>query len=434
MSEAAQWLLIDPWKLSTGSIERRKARRRAGRRRSRKLQRCRRELQADHQEQARGKERRSSDAFDAGSWTWHVAVAAGRSLDAPKRSGTEAAVGTFGNRAVNASARIAEIRQDIHAARWQPSPAQPLTSVHPAGPIGLIMNGKAHRNRFGFEAGRLPDHVSMAAPASQAELDGSLREWSRLGVRNLIVSGGDGTIRDVISTAVRHFIRMPTMAIVPAGKTNALAADLGVPRAWTVADAVDAVERRRIVERCPLVVDRPHTRASSLYGFLMGAGAFVRATELAQQTHRWGAYDGLAVGLALTGGVARSVFGTDAGPWRAGEPMRIVLADGTRREGPMYIMLASTLERLPLRIRPFGGLRRGLRMLTAAGPPRQLALTMPAVLAGAEGRWLSARGIWRSRPGAMHLTLSAPFVLDGEAYPGGELLIRQGRPVEFVVP
>lgn len=58
----------------------------------------------------------------------------------------------------------------------------------------------------------------------------------------LVINGGDGTIGDVISTAPRHFTGVfPRIAIVPSGKTNALAIDLGLSLTLTLADAIDAV-------------------------------------------------------------------------------------------------------------------------------------------------------------------------------------------------
>src|SRR3546814_18768147 len=50
------------------------------------------------------------------------------------------------------------------------------------------------------------------------------------GVDLLVVDGGDGTVRDVISAAPAAFgDRMPRMAILPSGQTNALAPAPGVP-------------------------------------------------------------------------------------------------------------------------------------------------------------------------------------------------------------
>src|SRR3546814_15016806 len=74
---------------------------------------------------------------------------------------------------------------------------------------------------------------------------------------DLVVDGGDGTVRDVISAAPAAFgDRMPRMAILPSGKTNALALDLGVPLDWAVADVVEAAARGQFVRRAPIEIYR----------------------------------------------------------------------------------------------------------------------------------------------------------------------------------
>src|SRR3546814_12209371 len=74
---------------------------------------------------------------------------------------------------------------------------------------------------------------------------------------DLVVDGGDGTVRDVISAAPAAFgDRMPRMAILPSGKTNALALDLGVPLDWAVADVVEAAARGTFVRRATIEIYR----------------------------------------------------------------------------------------------------------------------------------------------------------------------------------
>ena len=310
-----------------------------------------------------------------------------------------------------------------------------VPSVRPAGPIGVILNGKAHHHlRDGLPRVEVPANVSRAAPTSRAELDRVLRGWAVRGMETLVVSGGDGTIRDVLTAAARHFPAMPRVALVPSGKTNALAMDLGVPRGWTLEQAIRSASHGRVVTRAPIVIGRRDSGESPLHGFLLGAGAFVRATTLAQDTHRLGAFNGLAVGLTLTGAVAQTLFGGRDNVWRRGDAMRIELADGRVLDRSMYILLASTLERLPLGVKPFGRVRAGLKLLGVDAPPRALAATLPAVLAGAEASWLAARGYRRADTRQLRLNLQSKFVLDGELYEGGDLTIDEGQPIEFLVP
>lgn len=317
-----------------------------------------------------------------------------------------------------------------------PPLAEPrVASPRPTGTIGIILNGKAHHHlRDGLPGGDVPAHVSRAAPTSRTELDGVIGDYAARGVGTLVVSGGDGTIRDVLTAAARHFRVMPRVSIIPSGKTNALAVDVGVPRGWTLDAAIRSAATSRIVTRTPLVIDREDGHRSPLYGFLLGAGGFVRATELAQETHRFGAFNGLAVGLTLAGAVAQTLFGGQGNSWRKGDPMRIELADGRRVDRSMYLLLASTLHRLPLGIKPFGRTRGGLKLLAVDAPPRALAASLPGLLSGSESPVLAQRGFRHADTQQLRLGLQSRFVLDGELYEGGELTISEGPAIEFLVP
>src|SRR3546814_6394575 len=85
---------------------------------------------------------------------------------------------------------------------------------------------------------------TCALPICWPALNETLERFAAEGVDLLVVDGGDGTVRDVISAAPAAFgDRMPRMAILPSGKTNALALDLGVPLDWAVANVVEAAAR-----------------------------------------------------------------------------------------------------------------------------------------------------------------------------------------------
>ncbi|MGN6376841.1 MAG: diacylglycerol/lipid kinase family protein [Sphingomonas sp.] len=190
--------------------------------------------------------------------------------------------------------------------------------------IGIISNARAHRNHLRGAEPKVdpvlaPD-VLYRSPRTLPSLSRALLDFAEAQVELLIVCGGDGTVRDVITCASSIFTgRLPRMAVVPAGKTNALALDLGIPVDWTLADALAAAEGGRIEARSPIEVLRPGSVTADLRGFLFGAGAFVRGTGLAQRTHRAGAFSGLAVGLSLGWGVAQTLFGGRDNMWRAGE-------------------------------------------------------------------------------------------------------------------
>ena len=299
--------------------------------------------------------------------------------------------------------------------------------------IGVVHNVRARHNIDRPVIGMI-DRAEFAAPRSPQELDAVLAGFAARGVNALVIDGGDGTVRDVMSKAGRHFGTFPRVAIVPSGKTNALAHDLGVPRHWTALDAVRAIHDGVVEERAPIEVRREDTLIPDLRGFIFGAGAFVRATALAQRTHRVGAFNGLAVGLSIAGAVGQTILGGADNSWRRGEPMRIALAGGGVVERNQYLLFGSTLERLPLGIKPLGEPRPGLKLLRIDASPRWMIAGAPAVLRGSDAPWLREAGYHLEDATRIDLTLAGDFILDGETFRGGDLSLSEGEPIRFVVP
>ncbi len=318
-------------------------------------------------------------------------------------------------------------------------PLKPLPSVTAIGSrrVGIVCNPKSHRNHGAQYAAGVPgiDRLFVAAPGTRVALAETLAGFADEGIDLLVIDGGDGTVRDVLTCAHRLWRGgWPDIAVIPSGKTNALAIDLGIPTGWTLADALAATSHGRRVRRRPVEVLRDDG-SRPLRGFLFGAGAFVQATELAQRTHRAGAFNGIAVGLALGWAVLQTAFGRARGPWRAGKPMRLRLPDGAPAGAPRhYLLLAAALTRLPLGLKPFGRPRDGMKLLTIDAPPRMLAITVPALLAGSEAPWMARLGFHRRDVASFDVTLDDGFILDGEHFAGGRLTVRQGPVLSFIVP
>ena len=309
--------------------------------------------------------------------------------------------------------------------------------------IGLISNPRSRRNKL---AGGVPaprQGVMAAAPRSRAELRDVIARFAEQGVDLVIVDGGDGTVRDVLTCSGEVWgNRWPRFAVLPSGKTNALALDLGCPRDWTLDQILDAARRGNTRTRSPVAIERRDQPGGPVRGFLFGTGAFVAATALAQRTHKAGAFNGVAVGLALSWAVAQTVFGSAASSWRRGERLRLRHGDRSVAmhgadlavDRNQYLMLASTLETLPLGIRPFGSARPGLKTLTIDAPPRRILAAVGPLLAGSEAAWLERVGFHRVDAPSADLDVPGGFILDGEVFPGGAYRLSEAVPISFVVP
>lgn len=302
--------------------------------------------------------------------------------------------------------------------------------------VGVIRNPRAHRTPGGSRAPAEGPSLKIVEPHSREELLNALRGFAAEGVSRVVVEGGDGTVREVVGAAPEVFAGRPLeLAVVPVGKTNALALDLGARPGWTTAAAA-ASPRTRV--RRPIELRRAGETGPPQRGFLFGAGVFVQAIRLAQRAHRVRLFGGLAVGAALGGAGARTVFGGSAGPWRSGVALRVQSGDEPSIEEGWderrFLLLASTLERLPLGVRPFGAPRPGLKVLDVAASPARLRAALPLILSGRDRPWLVAAGYRRLDVERLHLSLHTPYVLDGEEFAGGELLMSLGEPLTFVTP
>ena len=97
-------------------------------------------------------------------------------------------------------------------------------------------------------------------------------------------------------------------------------------------------------------------------------------------------------------------------------------------------MLASTLERFALGLKPFGPLGGGLKVLALDTPARRSLLWVPAIALGRLPDPPEARGYHRLTTEAFEMEVGEPFILDGEAFPPGRYRVSLGPPLRFAAP
>lgn len=300
--------------------------------------------------------------------------------------------------------------------------------------IGVVRNPRSHGNRI-RPPGPPPEGVRLVEPVGREALKIALNDFARDGLDLLIIDGGDGTVRDVISLLPHTFGEdLPLLAVLPSGKTNVLAIDLGSPRDWRLEEALIAARRSE-----PVIKSRPPLRISwadgrpCLQGFFFGVGAPVKATSLSQKVHKVGFFHNLAVAVTLFTATAGALFGGARDEWREGVPARLALDGETQPGSERFAVLATALKRLPFGLKPFGEPREGLKLLDVDAPPRRLLKALPIVLSGRSVLALENLGYRRRDPSVVSLAGGAPFVLDGEVFEGGELTIGLGPLLRFLV-
>jgi len=311
--------------------------------------------------------------------------------------------------------------------------------------VGIIRNPRSHRNKQ--QPAELADcsNILTEMPDGREALHKSLLGFAQRGIDYLVIDGGDGTVRDVLTCGADVFGETwPSLIVLPKGKTNALAVDLGLPNHWSLSEALIAVRQGSIVERRPLLISSAQRDGGKVQGFFLGAGVFTMCTEAGQEAHRRGAFNSFAVALAILWGIIQSLFGRAGNSWRASTPMRF--ADrATGRELPYrgegspegrFLAIATTFERFPLGMRPFGrGAPSGLKLAVLDSPVRRMMMLFPAMMFGIFTRFMERHGAHRvAAQGPVDFEIGGSFILDGEAFPAGRYILEEGPQLTFVVP
>lgn len=310
--------------------------------------------------------------------------------------------------------------------------------------VGVIYNPRSHGNQGAdFDCGICPQ-VHIAQPGDRSQLPEALTEFAARGIDLLVINGGDGTVRDVLTCGAGIFGEdWPAIAVLPKGKTNALTVDLGVPADWSLQNALDAFERGGRMHRRPIDVSPiGDHKGNRVLGFILGAGAFTTATKAGQSAHRLGAFNSMAVAVTTLWGVVQCLFASRENPWRRGARMAIHLGNQlspmahSGQGDPQWrqLLFSSTLETLPAGIKPFGRLRSGLKLVVLDQITRRTTLLIPTILRGRSPAGLRERGIHQIATPQFTLEIEDQFIFDGEAFPAGKYRVAQGPELEFVTP
>ncbi len=312
--------------------------------------------------------------------------------------------------------------------------------------LAILSNPKSHRNLRGPEmlrdVSKSDFFAGFAEPATQAELLTVLGGFKQQDVNIIAINGGDGTVRDVLTALWQIDPEWrPALAIIPGGKTNMIAYDVGSVTHGPegLRQILDAASKglldRNRVSRPILDITRFDTPAPPICGMFFGAGAFSRGTELAQrEANAMGLYHGLAVAMTIASMVVRTMRG------KAGENvMTSLTADGLLvQDGETFIILATSSQRIIMGLNPFWGQQTGaIHYTTIDGPPVRLMSALLPVLRGRPRRWMQSAGYRSGSANHLTLRLTSRFTVDGELFdpgPGGMIEISARRTMDFVHP
>lgn len=309
---------------------------------------------------------------------------------------------------------------------------------------GLIHNPRSQRNRHGDDL-RIPVELPHAAPTTQAELLDVLREFAAQGIDLLIVSGGDGTLREVTSQLPQAYgARLPKLALLAAGNANVVAADVGTAGYGSGAleqllnAARDDRFRRREI-RPLLRVRWPGLDVPPVLGFVAGAAVLTRATRHANEkvlTH--GVTHKASVLVTVLNAVWRAANGRPG--WLGAETMTISVDGAAPLAGARFLFFSTTLHQLMLGFWPFwGGEGRAapLRYVDIDSPPRKLWRSLWRLLRGRPSAFMLANGYRSGDAECIRIQCPDPLIIDGEVFePGADAIVELdiGPNVEFLTP
>ncbi len=307
--------------------------------------------------------------------------------------------------------------------------------------LGVVANASSWKNRGkAVPAPPSDPDLIFEAPAAAGDYPAVMKRFAEAGVTTIAVDGGDGTLRDVLSAAYPAFGQMPAIALVPGGKTNVAAADVGgAPRGADLFERLLAAHRGRgstaVAVRRPIAVSAD---GWTRLGFVFGLGAFERATRLVnERVHSRGFAQGLGVAL----GVAMSGFaalGRDGEAWRRGVPLSIAIDGGPERSHASFALLATSLRRLTLGLWPFWGQGAGAIDVTeVSAPPQRLMRTLATAGLGKPPSWAAEAGYLSVKADRVELGLTDPFIFDGDAFqpgPDGRVTLAAGPEIRFLRP
>lgn len=259
----------------------------------------------------------------------------------------------------------------------------------------------------------------------------------------LVLNGGDGTARAFLSELYHgdYFADVPPVAVLPSGKTNLIAIDLGAgDDPFGTLKRLVARHRRAtgtVVRRSLLALFTPGSGNRPVLGLFVG-GAGLAETILYCRRHLYPTGLPNAVCHALAAVIA--LFAVLTGGRFGWSPVRDRLRVRTSAGGAddrFFVLLVTTLERLLLGVDVGAqreGARGGLKLIAVNSRPATLARAAWAVLTGRFGK-APLPGVTLHGGDEVRIEGRGALVLDGESYAvpdDGALVLRSTAPMPFV--
>ena len=281
-----------------------------------------------------------------------------------------------------------------------------------------------------------------------SQIGEALKVIARVRPKVLVINGGDGTVQVTLTELYNggHFgDAPPPVAVLPSGKTNLIALDLGAR-----GDPIETLERLIELARTDLsnftvareliALRRPGTLGEDrpVIGMFLG-GAALAETMLycREKIYPLGLPNGVAHVLAAIAGMVKLISRTKASFLPPDtNPLSLSLSDQVHPiTGRFSLLMVTTLERVLLSM-DLGGRRQGsLKLLAVDERPGSVLAAFAASVSGKLGR-SKVRGVHYEE--ADEITIegeSSNVILDGETFRaelGRPIHLAPAQPLSFV--
>lgn len=289
----------------------------------------------------------------------------------------------------------------------------------------------AHPNIFHFEV------------EDVAEVPEALETIARVKPAVLVINGGDGTVQAALTELYHggHFAGSPPpVAVLPNGKTNLIALDLGaqgdpLKALEQILEIVEADVRPHVVARQLIALSDGRNTRPVLGMFLGGAGLAEGILFCRHKIYPLGLPNWLSHVIAVCMLFVSLLLGGRFAPFRL-KPVRVSVHHEGELHGRFFLLMVTTLERLLLNMRSHGVDRSGSLKLMAIEQERGTVLrtAINAIL----GRLDKSRfkGFHLKRGDEIRIEGDSPSViLDGEVFQapqGRAIVLTPTAPVPFL--
>lgn len=314
--------------------------------------------------------------------------------------------------------------------------------------IALLSNPKSTGNiaqlsRIRSYCAEHPDIFHYEVEQVEQIADG-LRTIARVRPKLLVINGGDGSVQAALTEMYNgdHFgANRPPVAVLPNGKTNLIAIDLGVH-----GDPVVALERLvelaqndltpHLVARELIALQTDGTPLPVIGMFLGGAGLAETMLYCRNKIYPLGLPNGVSHVLTALALVLRLVFKVRASFLPPdGTPLRIFSRGTEHLSGRFAVLAVTTLDKLLLSSELVGSKRGALKLLAVDERPISLIRAFVASLLGKLDR-LKVNGVHLEETDEIRIEGDrSNVILDGETFCaeiGRPIRLTSARPLSFV--